>query len=197
MEQLRNDLSANPPLAGSFNATRGALCVLKFTDGLWYRAKVERIEGKKAHVLYMDYGNKQVVPLSSLSALPAGYQNQPPQAQEYFLACIIPPDDEDWLKDAFTLFCQEVTGKTLLLNAEYRITGQSYVSLLNSEDKTDIARKMIAEGLARLDKRKDRRLSKLVGEYCSAEVEARKNRVGMWVYGDSTPDMATEFGYKK
>ncbi len=42
---------------------------------------------------------------------------------------------------------------------------QSYVSLLNSEDKTDIARKMIAEGLARLDKRKDRRLSKLVSEY--------------------------------
>ena len=22
-------------------------------------------------------------------------------------------------------------------------------------------------------------------------------QVGMWVYGDSTPDMATEFGYKK
>ena len=42
---------------------------------------------------------------------------------------------------------------------------QSYVSLLNSEDKTDITRKMIAEGLARVDKRKDRRLSKLVSEY--------------------------------
>ena len=39
---------------------------------------------------------------------------------------------------------------------------QSYVSLLNSDDQSDIAQKIISEGLARVDKRKDRRLTKLV-----------------------------------
>ena len=41
---------------------------------------------------------------------------------------------------------------------------QSYVSLLNSDDQSDIAQKIISEGLARVDKRRDRRLTKLVRE---------------------------------
>ena len=36
MEQLRSDLAANPPLVGAFKPSKGALCVSKFSDGLWY-----------------------------------------------------------------------------------------------------------------------------------------------------------------
>jgi len=57
MDQLRKDLTANPPLPGSFSPTKGSLCVSKFTDGLWYRAKIERLDGKNAHVIYIDFGN--------------------------------------------------------------------------------------------------------------------------------------------
>ena len=35
MEQLRSDLTANPPLVGAFKPSKGALCVAKFSDGLW------------------------------------------------------------------------------------------------------------------------------------------------------------------
>ena len=36
MEQLRNDLSVNPPLPGAFTPVKGSLCVAQFDeDGLW------------------------------------------------------------------------------------------------------------------------------------------------------------------
>lgn len=35
MKQLRSDLTANPPLAGSFTPKKGSSCVAQFSDGLW------------------------------------------------------------------------------------------------------------------------------------------------------------------
>lgn len=57
MEQLRLDMSGSPPLAGSYTPKKGDLCASKFVDGEWYRAKVEKIAGKRVHVLYIDFGN--------------------------------------------------------------------------------------------------------------------------------------------
>ena len=51
----------------------------------------------------------------------------PPQAKEYFLACVIPPDDEDWSKDAFEYFSKQVIERTVQLNVEYKIPGQQQV----------------------------------------------------------------------
>lgn len=65
MAQLRQDLAANPPLAGSFSPKKGNiahfvhrvhniyvdrigdLCAAKFTDGEWYRARVEKVTGNQ------------------------------------------------------------------------------------------------------------------------------------------------------
>ena len=55
----------------------------------------------------------------------------PAQAKEYFLACIIPPDDEDWAKDAVGFFCKQVNEKTVQLNVEYKIPGQQQVISLS------------------------------------------------------------------
>ena len=35
MEQLRGDLTTNPPLIGSYKPTKGSQCIAKFVDGLW------------------------------------------------------------------------------------------------------------------------------------------------------------------
>lgn len=35
MEQLRADLSANPPLPGAYTPKKGEVCAAKFTDGEW------------------------------------------------------------------------------------------------------------------------------------------------------------------
>ena len=57
MEQLRTDMSASPPLTGSYSPRKGDMCAAKFTDGEWYRARVEKIEAGKISVLYVDFGN--------------------------------------------------------------------------------------------------------------------------------------------
>ena len=57
MEQMRTELTANPPLPGSYTPKKGDLCAAKFTDDEWYRAKIKRISGSRIDVLYIDYGN--------------------------------------------------------------------------------------------------------------------------------------------
>jgi staphylococcal nuclease domain-containing protein 1 len=58
MEQLRGELTSNPPLPGSYKPKRGELCAAKFVDGEWYRAKVEKVQGNNVvSVLYIDFGN--------------------------------------------------------------------------------------------------------------------------------------------
>ena len=52
----------------------------------------------------------------------------PAQAKEYYLACVIPPDDEDWARDALTFFCKELSDKPVQINVEYKIPGQQQVS---------------------------------------------------------------------
>lgn len=61
MAKLHADFQAHPPIAGAYTPKRGDLCAAQFSaDNQWYRAKVERVQGGNANVLYIDYGNKEV-----------------------------------------------------------------------------------------------------------------------------------------
>ncbi|XP_076445232.1 staphylococcal nuclease domain-containing protein 1-like isoform X2 [Babylonia areolata] len=103
MEQLRQELETNPPLQGAYTPKRGDICAAKFSvDNQWYRAKVQKVEPGKAGILFIDFGNKETVPLASLATLPAAFQGLAAQAQEYSLAGItLPPDVvEDAKQDA-------------------------------------------------------------------------------------------------
>lgn len=58
MDDLRQEMESNPPLPGSYVAKKGDLCTARFSDdNQWYRAKIEKIEGSNATVLFVDYGN--------------------------------------------------------------------------------------------------------------------------------------------
>lgn len=58
MKELREELKSRPPVVGSYVPRRGDLCVALFSmDKLWYRARVEAVRGKKAEILYIDFGN--------------------------------------------------------------------------------------------------------------------------------------------
>lgn len=61
MSKLRQEFQSNPPVSGAYVPKRNDLCAAKFTeDNEWYRAKIEKIQGGNATVLYVDYGNKEV-----------------------------------------------------------------------------------------------------------------------------------------
>lgn len=43
MAELRAELNVNPPLPGVYVPKKGDLCVAKFVDDLWYRARIEKV----------------------------------------------------------------------------------------------------------------------------------------------------------
>lgn len=66
MSKLRKEFQSSPPLAGAYTPKRNDLCAAQFSeDNEWYRAKIERIQGQKATILFIDYGNKEVSPVHS------------------------------------------------------------------------------------------------------------------------------------
>jgi staphylococcal nuclease domain-containing protein 1 len=197
MEQLRTELANNPPLPGSYSPKKGDMCAAKFVDGEWYRVRVDKVvSNSKLSVIYIDYGNKEVTDTTKLASLPAAYHTLPAQAQEYALACVVVPKDEEDLQCAVSAFYDEVQNKQYLLNVEYKANGIDYVTLCHSETKDDVAQLLITEGLLQAEARREKRLAKLVGQYQKAEEKAKEGRKNLWRYGDFTEDDVKEFGFR-
>lgn len=61
MSKLRKEFQTAPPLPGAYTAKRNDLCAAQFSeDNEWYRAKIEKVTGQNATILFIDYGNKEV-----------------------------------------------------------------------------------------------------------------------------------------
>ena len=61
MEEFRGSMESEPPLPGSYTPKRGDMCAAIFSaDGQWYRAKIEKIDGSKITVFFIDYGNVSI-----------------------------------------------------------------------------------------------------------------------------------------
>ena len=88
---------------------------------------------------------------------------------------------------------EDLLDKELKLNVEYRVAGQSYVSLLDSNGE-DIGKNLILDGLMLAEKKGGRKLAKLVDSYRDAMESAKRNHLNIWEYGDITADDAREFG---
>ncbi|XP_074613274.1 staphylococcal nuclease domain-containing protein 1-like [Acropora palmata] len=195
MADLHNELSTNPPLTGSYTARKGDLCAALFVDNNWYRARVENISSKQVHVFYIDYGNKEVLPQSKLCPLPSSFHSFPPQAHEYHLAFIELPNDVEGEADALDAFKNLVINRQFMLNVEFKVSNQVYVTLVQ-ENGEDVAKTLVSDGLVTVEKRNEKRLQKVMDEYNKAQDVARKARVNLWRYGDFTQDDAKEFGFK-
>lgn len=162
--KLRQEFQANPPLPGAYNPKRGDTCAAKYTvDNEWYRAKVEKVQGATAIILYVDYGNRETISVSRLASLPAAYASEKPYAHEYSLACVNFPKDPEYKAFAIQYFREDSAVSKLLLNVEYRIQGSPpFASLLTEGQDEDLAKNLIMEGLLLVENRRERRLQKLV-----------------------------------
>ena len=201
VSQLRQELSANPPLPGAYKPIRGDLAVAKFTgDDQWYRIKVEKTAGVNISVFYIDYGNRETVNVTRVADLPSRFATDKPYAHEHTLACVALPNDNDDKKAAVETFKEDVMDKILLMNREYKMNNNvTAVTLVDSSTNSsstndDIAKGLIADGLLLVQHQRDRRLTKLIEEYKKAEEEAKHNRRNIWRYGDIRADDEKEFG---
>lgn len=195
-QQLRQDLTDNPPLPGSVVPKRNDLVAAQFAlDGLWYRARIEKVDTtEKVRVLFVDYGNRDILSSTKLASLPGPYVSFAPQAREYTLACVKVPSDDEHVYELMQSFANEAVNREFSLNIEYKFNGQDFVTLSNPETKQDIANTLITNGVVLVEKRREKRLQKLMSEYYAAQEKAKKSRVNLWRYGDFTEDDAPEFG---
>ncbi|KAL4866802.1 hypothetical protein BDV12DRAFT_172284 [Aspergillus spectabilis] len=184
-----------PPKAGDFVAA-------KFTeDGEWYRAKIRRNDREKqqAEVIYIDFGNSEVLPwarLRPLSQPQFSVQKLRPQAADAVLSFLQFPVSQDYLQDAVSFLEEQTYSRELVANVDYvSPEGTLHVTLLDpSESKNldqSINAEIVREGLAMVPK-KLKGWERAAGDTLSAlrtlEDEAKHERRGMWEYGDLTED---------
>ncbi|KAL0852270.1 hypothetical protein ABMA28_000478 [Loxostege sticticalis] len=198
MDKIHQEFKTNAPLPGSYVPRRGNVCAARFTmDDQWYRAKVEKVtEDKKAHIFYIDYGNREVVSITRLAPLPAGTESEPAYASEFTLACVKFPSDPDDRAEAVAAFGADTLNKKLLLNIEQRGSPPA-VTLVDPATNNDLGKNLIKEGLVLMEFVRDHRLATLIGEYRAAQDHAKSSRLNLWRHGDITDDDAVEFGARR
>ena len=76
-------------------------------------------------------------------------------------------------------FYDEVANRQLSMNVEYKTTGLEYVSLMYPDSKDDVAQKLISSGFLLAEKRREKRLAKLVSDYMKAQEKAKSSRVSV------------------
>ena len=92
MSALFKNISAIPGLKVP---APGQPCAVQFSaDKQWYRGRIEEIDNpsKRARVIFVDFGNTDILKLSYLKQLPAELLFLPTQAVSFSMHCLAPAD---------------------------------------------------------------------------------------------------------
>ena len=147
---------------------------------------LKRQQGK-VEVFFIDYGNKDVTTDRRLRPLDPALSTQviSPQAVECRLAHLIvadPTDGADGQEAAMT-FSEVAFGKPVLARVEDRKAGVLHVTLF-VDAQTNVNEQLVSEGLARVEKTTPKRAQPLIQALKEKEEIAKRERKGMWQYGD-------------
>jgi staphylococcal nuclease domain-containing protein 1 len=183
------------PKAGEFVAA-------KFTaDDEWYRARIRRNdrEAKKAEVVYIDYGNSEVIPWSRLRPLTQAQfitSKLKAQAQDAQLSFTQLPGNPEYLADAVNFISQETADRQLVANVDQvEKDGTLWVTLFDPKESKQgdqsINAEVISEGLAMVPKKLrawERSATDILSALNKRQTVAKEERRGQWEYGDLTDD---------
>jgi staphylococcal nuclease domain-containing protein 1 len=184
-----------PPKAGEWVAAQFS------EDGDWYRAKVRRNDREKeqAEVVYVDFGNSETLPWSSLRPLTQSQfsgQALRPQAVDAALSFLQFPASPDYLEDAVAFVSDQTFDRQLVANVDYvDPEGTLYVTLLDPANSKSLDQSINAdivhEGMAMVPRKLkawERASAETLSNLRELEDEAKAERRGMWEYGDLTED---------
>ncbi|KAJ5665165.1 RNA-induced silencing complex nuclease component Tudor-SN [Penicillium maclennaniae] len=184
-----------PPKAGEWVAAQFS------EDGNWYRAKVRRNDREKeqAEVVYIDFGNSEVLPWSSLRPLTQSQftsQALRPQAVDAALSFLQFPTSPDYLADAVAFVTDHTCDRQLVANVDYvDPEGTLHVTLLDPTNSKSLDQSInadiISEGMAMVPRKLkawERASIDTLNTLRELEEEAKAERLGMWEYGDLTED---------
>jgi len=201
-DEMRTYFTETPPTAGAYKAKRNDICGAIFAeDGLWYRGKIEKISrdgSEMATITFIDYGNRALVHVTKLASLPAQFSLAvlAAQANEYQLALVKPPSDEDSCSIALNEFISllESPEQFSVNDENLREGSTSQVTLTRKGE--DVGEMLLSQGFCTTVKKAPAHLNDLHKKYLECQESARKNRLNLWRYGDITEDDDTEFGMR-
>lgn len=183
------------PKAGDYVAAKFS------ADGEWYRARVRRNdrENKRAEVVYVDYGNSEIVAWAALRALGKdGFSVAAlkPQATDAVLSFCQLPGSAEYLGDAIAWLARETDGKQLVAAVDFvDREGALSVTLFDAgrSEKVEesLNAELVKEGLAMVPRKLkgwEGRADGVVARLREREHVAKEERRGMWEYGDLTGD---------
>ncbi|KAI9299095.1 hypothetical protein K502DRAFT_298660 [Neoconidiobolus thromboides FSU 785] len=189
---------STPISNNNFSPKVNLICSAKFSlDNQWYRAKVKRISGGKAEVLYIDYGNSELVPLSNLRPIPDKFTKLKSQAIEAKLAYLkVPTLDKDYGNEALNVFRELVEGKQLNATIEARTSGVTHLCLYMGDHYNfpkSINAEMLRSGYAIIEKKEKlpmnlRVRENEIGFLNNIQEHVKKERLGMWEFGEVADD---------
>jgi len=173
-----------------FSPGIGILCCAQFTaDDAWYRALVRIItaEGKYG-VLYIDFGNSEILDPSRIVALDAKFHRLKAQATLCALAYVkVPePDIDDFGYDAANWTKETLLGQKMTGTIERRV-GDLYQMVLYdpNNDRISINSELVRAGLARIEKRTEPYLQPIMESLEQSQEQAIEQKIFLWCYGDT------------
>lgn len=176
----------------------GELVKAQFVDDAWYRAKVRKVTPEGFEVLYIDYGNSEVLPASRIRTLDASFAELPPQAREAQLAYIKAPElNEEYGTDAALFLRDLVGGKSMMANLEYRDADHLFMSLIDRDSQVFVNAALLRAGLARVERVRGKHVQPLIEKLKEEEDKARSAHLYLWEYGDPGFDDEEERGVDK
>jgi staphylococcal nuclease domain-containing protein 1 len=180
----------------------GDVVAAKFSaDGEWYRAKIRRNdrEKKTAEVLYLDYGNTEMVSWSNMHPLGKdefSVSALRPQATDACLSFCQLPGSAEYLGEAINWLATQTDGRTLVASFDNTdSSGLHSITLFDPERSQTIAEslnaELVSEGWALVPRKLktwERAEAKVLESLRAKEKGARDERKGMWEYGDISAD---------
>ena len=208
LTSLMNDFRAfhlSPAHANPLPAApkAGELVAARFSeDNEWYRARVRRNdrEARRADVVFIDYGNAESLPWSGLRPLSQpqfNLQALRPQAVDAQLSFCQLPRGVEYLAEAVELVGKLTVNRQLVARVDRTEKDTLWVTLFESEgdEEDSVNANLIGEGLALAGGLTGGKPapsgssgSRIEDVLRAKEASARKERLGMWEYGDLTED---------
>eukprot|EP01006_Ploeotia_vitrea_P053318 TRINITY_DN67774_c8_g3_i1.p1 TRINITY_DN67774_c8_g3~~TRINITY_DN67774_c8_g3_i1.p1 ORF type:complete len:1093 (+),score=753.79 TRINITY_DN67774_c8_g3_i1:273-3281(+) len=177
-----------PAAPADFAARKGEVLAGQFSDGAWYRVRVESRTPEGQYVcLFIDYGNRDELPLDKLRPITdKAVREIPSQAHVCSLAGIKVPGEPDYAELATATFQDAVFEKTVYGKVYVKDRdGKLHLTLHEEEGQVEsLNAQLVAEGLARVVQRPLRRLVSLAKSYEKLQEQAKHNHYGVWEYGD-------------
>ena len=170
----------SPPKTGDLVAARFS------ADGEWYRARIRRNdrEARRADVLFIDYGNTELVPWNSLRPLTEKFalKELKPQAVDAIMEGLRWPAQGEYLEEAARFLEDRVSGRQVVIKVSGTAEGSGALRVTVFDEEVDVNAEVVGEGLAMVAGGEEKTSLR------EKEEKAKKERRGIWEYGDLTED---------